>query len=611
MAIYPKDTPNFYWASADPSAGHDEFRNTGMFLPFLEPDVNKPDAQLIGGDGWKQCNGNAQNFEKAIPHMHDRFRKMIEETWSELTMLRQSYRNLENMAIYKDDESSKALDADAVTDFVAKFTQLIKLRDDPDTPFMVSHMIDVDTCVYGATDEGSVLIYEWGQDSSIITDPLVLEEMRQNDRWMNEYGYSENSHNPDEQQIRRDDELAMSRVHNRVDLEDDATTYLLKYAGLYHYVNHAFGFEVTSLSEPAKLRLIDYLTTVSKKDIERISAITERLSQEALPKFAEAFLATEFGDDFGDTLLTVAEKLPQEQLVPLLDTIQSIREYGAKFAKEFSGFDGKINNSIKAAIGERITEVLYVVKELAITVEGTASGKVLGNRITVKNMVEVMDALSLIELGLQRKSEAEESGVVTSAYDEDNRTAWHLGTESDVLVQVKKRGERRGEYKKGLEHSEEAQINYSIDVLSRDGDYVPTQIANYRRRYALSIRLDLEGILRDKNGGKVGFDATHDQLTAALDIGSLRGAADNPNVRVARIISLGNKLRKRDLRQGRSLGYHTGLPEEYGNKVKFAGLAEFMIAKYRHRALGRGVVASALDQSPHQSSVSRSGRAAA
>jgi hypothetical protein len=329
------------------------------------------------------------------------------------------------------------------------------------------------------------------------------------------------------------------------------------------------------------------------------------------PTVAEAFLATEFGDDFGDTLLTVAEKLPQEQLVPLLDKIQSIREYGAKFAKEFSGFDGKINNSIKAAIGERITEVLYVVKELAITVEGMASGKVLGNRITVKNMVEVMDALSLIELGLQRKSEAEESGVVTSAYDEDNRTAWHLGTESDVLVQVKKRGERRGEYKKGLEHSEEAQINYSIDVLSRDGDYVPTQIANYRRRYALSIRLDLEGILRDKNGGKIGFDATHDQLTAALDMGSLRGAADNPNVRVARIISLGNKLRKRDLRQGRSLGYHTGLPEEYGNKVKFAGLAEFMIAKYRHRALGRGVVASALDQSSHQSSVSRSERVAA
>lgn len=226
-------------------------------------------------------------------------------------------------------------------------------------------------------------------------------------------------------------------------------------------------------------------------------------------------------------------------------------------------------------------------------------------------MAEVMDALDLIGSGLARVDEATRSNVVTGSYDEEGRSAWHLGTESDVMIQVKPRGDIKGGYRKGIEHSEEAQINYLVDVRSRDGDYIPMQIANYRRRYALSIRLDLEGIIRDSNGGKVGFDATREQLTAALDIGSLRGAADNPNVRVARIISLGNKLRKRDLGRGRSLGYHTGLPTEYGNKIKFAGLAEFIRTKYRGRTLGRGVVSSVLDPSLHPSSALQSEKAAA
>ncbi len=375
---------------------------------------------------------------------------------------------------------------------------------------------------------------------------------------------------------------------------------------------HLFGFDdIRDLTEEARARLYHFGVNMTDKTYGRIEVIAQGLTHEDKKVFAEAFLATEFGDDFGDVLLAVAENLPKEQLTPLLEKIGQIREYGARFAEQFKGFDDNIVGSIKRAIGERVTEVLYVAKELMTSPDGIATGKVLGNRITVTQMDEVRDAMDLMCVGLQREQEAEASGVITGSYDEENRTGWHLGVESDVLIQIKPRGERLGDYKKGVEHSEEAQINYSIDVISEHGDYVPTSISNYRRRYALSMRLDLEGIIRDNNGGKIGFDATRDQLAAAFDIGSLRGNTDNPNVRVARIISLGNKLRKRELGQGRALGYHTGLPEEYGTKAKFAGLAEFMKAKYRARSLGRGAVATALGRSLHQSSASQSEKAAA
>ena len=232
---------------------------------------------------------------------------------------------------------------------------------------MVSHMIDVDTSVYGASDEVSALIYEWGYDSTVITDPLVLGEMQQNDRWMNEDGYSGGWHDSDEQRIKRDDELAMSRVHNRVDLEDDATTYLLKYAGLYHYINHAFGFNVTNLSESAKLRLVDYLTTVSKKDIGRISAVTKRLSQESLPKLAEAFLATEFGDDFGQAILDIAEKTSPGQTERVLPVVNSLRSRTKEFAGMFRSIDPELSSATEKALNERITDALISLQEVAAT----------------------------------------------------------------------------------------------------------------------------------------------------------------------------------------------------------------------------------------------------
>lgn len=321
------------------------------------------------------------------------------------------------------------------------------------------------------------------------------------------------------------------------------------------------------------------------------------------------FRAIEYGEDFSNTLMEIADSLPGEELGKLLDTVYAIREKGAEFASSFRSYDEKLEKEVQKAIGERVTEALYVAKYLAQT-DGAVSAKVLGNRITVTSMEEVMDALNLIDMGLTRITEAEQSGVVTPSYDEENRSAWHLGTKGGVLLQVKPRGEERGQYKHGVEHSEEAQINYSADVLSRDSEHVPVEIAHYRRRYALSIRLDLEGILRDVNGGKVGFDATRDQLSAALDLGSLRGSADNPNVRVARIVSLGNKLRKRELQQGRSLGYHTSLSPEYGQKDRFADLAEFKRAKYR-RALGHGAVAAVLDLPLYPSSASQSEKAVA
>lgn len=313
----------------------------------------------------------------------------------------------------------------------------------------------------------------------------------------------------------------------------------------------------------------------------------------------ELLSAMDYGSDFRQVLFSVAEELPAEQLRPLLERVASIHEAGERFAKLFDGFDDTISQSVNRAIGERTAEALCVVEALTKSGESGVSARVLGNRITIDSIDEVTDALALIEKAFQRIIEGYGSGRVTPSYDENGRSAWHLGAEGDVLLQIKEIGSERGAHRKGVEHSEEAQINFSTDVTSNNGEYVPLDIANYRRRNALSIRIDLEGILRDANGGRVGFDATQDVLRAALDMGSLRGSRTNPNVQVGRVTALGNKLRKRKLHQGRSLGYHTPLSEEYGKKETFRSLAGFMAEKMRRRAGQRQVGAFALGHAAH------------
>lgn len=533
---------------------------------------------------------------------------MIEETWSELTVLRQSYRNLEDMAIlYKDDESSKALDADTVTDFEAKFTQLIKLRDDPDTPFMVSHMIDVDTCVYGATDEGSVLIYEWGQDSTIITDSLVLEEMRQNDRWMNEYGYSENSHNPDEQQIRRDDELAMSRVHNRVDLEDDATTYLLKYAGLYHYVNHAFGFEVTSLSEPAKLRLIDYLTTVSKKDIERISAITERLSQEALPKFAEAFLATEFGDDYGGAILDIAEKATPEQSKRVFELVQKLRTGSKDFAHMFESIDPSLTESTEHALNERITDSLIALQEVAsrgrlqedVAPHRKSEGYVHNGDFditigSVDEALDIMEGLSNTFGTMHAIIQAPDLSINQVNADDTQFAMYRLASDNEGQMLVYVRPEGAYGYDKQVEYGNgkgvEASISFMVDPLD------PHRLIAPKDSKAVSIRFDHEGRQVSEAPDSARRDPTRRDGLISVDVSSGMGRVDLLPVKIGRMIAAGNRIRARRVGSEDSLHHNTNYfdQEKYGDSEGFAWLGRSVIRQIgllkktlRSRRVGR------------------------
>lgn len=338
-----------------------------------------------------------------------------------------------------------------------------------------------------------------------------------------------------------------------------------------------FGVGIDDISDEARVQLFRVGVSLEGADYSRIKSLVAKIPQILRNSLAEAFLAIEFGEDFSDILLSLAENMKSEELVLLLEKVRFVREQAHRYADGFVGFDPELAGAIRRAAAERITEALYVAREIATSDRHRASARVLGGRITVESYDEVMDTLKLIEKGFAKYNAAVDSKNFNIAYESESSVGIYLGENHDVLAQCKPYGTPKGEYMHGVEHSEEGQFNVSVNVLGEDE--MPYEIRDYQRRYGLSIRLDLEGIIRDQNGGKVDFDATRDQLIVSLDIGSLRGATDNPNVRVARIISLGNKLRRKNLQQGRSRGYHTPLASRYGEKERFASMVGYMYTR--------------------------------
>ncbi|MGE5298463.1 MAG: hypothetical protein ACM3KF_00290 [Acidobacteriota bacterium] len=391
---------------------------------------------------------------------------------------------------------------------------------------------------------------------------------------------------------------------------DDDTIELLVFNSkpFQDYLSSNFHISRSDIAESNVRPFMDWLVHSSSENLQRVGAITTKNS-ESNDMFLEAFLATEFGEDFGDTLLTLRERLPQEAFDRLFEKMSEVRRLGREFSQLFAGYDDQIVGEIEEKMNSRITEVMCVAEAIAVSEQGIATGRVLGNRITIGSMQEVMKGLEHISVALGKITQNFHSGIATPAYLGDERSGWNLGKNGDTYAQIKTTGSERGQYMKGIEHSEEGQINFSSNVL--DDEPVPKEIADYRRRYALSVRIDLEGLLRDANGGRAGFDATREQLQAALDLGTLRGSDDNPNVRVGRLIALGNKLRMRKLQQGKSRGYHVTLSQKYGNKHEFKGLAEHMVHKLYRRHFGQVGVQRATMESGHPSIPLQSGTIAA
>lgn len=130
----------------------------------------------------------------------------------------------------------------------------------------------------------------------------------------------------------------------------------------------AFGVTFSDIDKEARGYLYHVGVNLTDKEYAHLYQVARTIPVEQRPVFANAFLALEFGQDFGDILLEVGDRLHDrpEELAAVLGSLQAIRENASGIAERFTSdhlVDKQLGQSVNLAFIKRTTEALALIAD--------------------------------------------------------------------------------------------------------------------------------------------------------------------------------------------------------------------------------------------------------
>lgn len=334
---------------------------------------------------------------------------------------------------------------------------------------------------------------------------------------------------------------------------------------------HLFHIEISDLKSDSQYLLALFGASLDETTYERVEkAASDIVDKKERVLFADSFLALEFGDEFGDSLINIVEEAYPLQRKELLSSILELRHLAQSFGGTFAELDIDFAKSVEIASIKRITEVL-VVAEALLKGETPQTTLYNGETVAAGDLTEVIEALQLLKEGFSYLEQALSSASeVVKKEVHGEQTVIHPAVPGSQ-IQLRKHG---GDRNPSIEFDGEARINFLFSANRRE---IPLEVSSPQREQALSIRIDREGVIRDSDGNFVSTDPSIRQGSVSLDIGSIYGEKDNPNVKVGRILALGNALISAK-RGEKPMFNHVreAFSEQYGDSEEFARVVEYL-----------------------------------
>jgi len=137
-------------------------------------------------------------------------------------------------------------------------------------------------------------------------------------------------------------------------------------------VQEDLGIELSEVSLSAQVRLLEYMVNAQTDVYKRLGNVLSTAPSADRTELAEAFLALEFGEDFGDILLDVLEANPSEA-VAIVGKIREVRNAAEKIGGMFAvdsddPLDKELARAMPVAFIKRTTELLARAKRDGATV---------------------------------------------------------------------------------------------------------------------------------------------------------------------------------------------------------------------------------------------------
>ena len=359
-----------------------------------------------------------------------------------------------------------------------------------------------------------------------------------------------------------------------------------------------FGLPSTEgISEDATTRLYEFGVAMDSDTFCQIKAYIEKIERhfpksmtdDAKRELAKVFLATEFGDDYGDSIASIIKHSNFMQAYDIFKTMDQFRNSADKISAWFESYDSEFADDIRLALNERLTDALAALEVLArdggLTVDTSpgrhavdyqSDGRFVMNLESMDEGMEILHALGK-SLQLIHNVITAEDVVVHRATEENSQFMTYRFSSDlhgDALLYVRPEGAKGYDYQ--LEYGNRKGVEASISFIVNPTD--PHHLNLYKDPQGVSIRLDREGRMTDESPFAVDRDPTKDDGSISIDVSSLMGDGRHTPVKIGRFIAAGNIIRA--ARTGREESLHHNNKHfdqaRYGNREGFSKLAVYM-----------------------------------
>lgn len=370
-----------------------------------------------------------------------------------------------------------------------------------------------------------------------------------------------------------------------VEVEATAQTFYLLAGNLQvrNIMERALGVRLDTLSLDDQILLCKLLVRATPEQMESVT-------QQDKETVRNIVRALEFGDDYGDKILSIAENSNTDQSKEIFETINRFREHSDKIAKWYEGYDPNLARSMELAMNERLTDALYAIEALARDGRLEVDVAPHRNNPDYENDGRFMMKLESLESGLEVLKNLEKSlalqheiitapDVVVSHVIEEGNSQFMIYRFSskqhgDALLYVRPEGAKG--YDRDFEYGNRSGVEASISFIVNPTD--PHHLRSDKDPHGVSIRFDREGRMTDESPFSEERDPTREQGSISLDISSGLGDGRNTPVKIGRLIAAGNILRAANIGGEVHLHHNSNHfdQEHYGTKEGFAKLAIYV-----------------------------------
>lgn len=350
-----------------------------------------------------------------------------------------------------------------------------------------------------------------------------------------------------------------------------------------------FGVGMDDLSEAARGQLVEYGLRLNETTYTRLKELSEQLPNTVdKVQFAEAFLATEFGDDLGGQLLVLAEHSQNNpELSTQLGYVGNILGSVRTFTTEgtLAEVSPDLADDVRRGISTRTSEILYALNQRLD--KNKPTGKI--ETALAKLDEWASGVATMLQNGIPQK--VQETGD-TKLYHFIDKEAGKKYPGAVELTTNGKFADAATPRERYVKEGRGARISLTYDTAQPE---IALSLNGVKRRGAMNGRLDKSVYNITANQSEP--DAEHAEVS--FDIASIHGVKEGESRMVAEVIAEGSAIRDtgNGNRGGAKNFTYDIIDQQWGGREKFAGavytLGDVLDSRervHRRELLARGAI---------------------